>query len=94
VVSDNGPGIAPEHQSNIFDFSFSGSGRAESGSRSPSPARLGFGLWWVKTLMARLGGAIGVESDGHSGATFRLRLPAASETSRSKIPDRGGSREP
>jgi C4-dicarboxylate-specific signal transduction histidine kinase len=39
-------------------------------------AKLGFGLWWVKTLMTRLGGSVSVESDGEHGATFRLRLPA------------------
>jgi signal transduction histidine kinase len=33
-------------------------------------------LWWVKTLMTRLGGSIGVESDGRHGTTFRLRLPS------------------
>jgi signal transduction histidine kinase len=38
--------------------------------------KLGFGLWWVKTLTARLGGSVSVESDGVHGTTFRLRLPA------------------
>jgi signal transduction histidine kinase len=33
-------------------------------------------LWWVKTLMARLGGSIQVESDGKSGTTFHLSLPS------------------
>jgi signal transduction histidine kinase len=39
------------------------------------PGKLGFGLWWVKTLMTRLGGSVVVESDGNHGTTFRLRLP-------------------
>ena len=43
-------------------------------------AKLGFGLWWVKTLMTRVGGAIAVESDGQRGATFRLRLPRAEDS--------------
>jgi signal transduction histidine kinase len=42
---------------------------------------LGFGLWWVKTLIVRLGGSVSVESDGHRGTTFRLRLPRAQEDS-------------
>ena len=73
AVSDNGPGIAPELHDRIFEFSFSGRGAARAG-------KLGFGLWWVKTLMVRLGGSVVVESDGHNGTTFRLRLPRAEET--------------
>jgi signal transduction histidine kinase len=70
AVRDNGPGIAPELHDRIFEFSFSGRGPGSTG-------KLGFGLWWVKTLMMRLGGAVTVESDGRSGTTFRLRIPRA-----------------
>jgi signal transduction histidine kinase len=70
AVSDDGPGIAPELHDRIFEFNFSGRGAVRTG-------KLGFGLWWVKTLMVRLGGSVVVESDGHHGATFRLRLPCA-----------------
>jgi signal transduction histidine kinase len=70
AVNDNGPGIAPELHDRIFELSFSGRGSARNG-------KLGFGLWWVKTLMARLGGSVSVESDGCHGVTFRLRLPRA-----------------
>jgi signal transduction histidine kinase len=69
-VSDSGPGIAPDLHERIFDFNFSGR-RAHSG-------KLGFGLWWVKTLMARFGGSVAVDSDGQHGATFTLRLPVVS----------------
>jgi signal transduction histidine kinase len=72
AVSDTGPGIPPELQSHIFEFNFSGRRAADKG-------RLGFGLWWVKTLIARLDGAIAVESDGRSGTTLRIRLPRARE---------------
>jgi signal transduction histidine kinase len=68
-VADNGPGIAPELQSQIFELNFSGT--------AAHPGKLGFGLWWVKTLMTRLGGSVTVESDGIHGTTFRLRLPVA-----------------
>jgi signal transduction histidine kinase len=67
AVSDDGPGIPPEMHEEIFEFSFSG--------RTSSRPSMGFGLWWVKTLMARLGGSVVVESDGVRGTTFRLRLP-------------------
>ena len=69
-VIDNGPGIPPELHNQIFELNFSG----RAGSQ---PGKLGFGLWWVKTLMTRLGGSVGLESDGQHGATFVLRLPRA-----------------
>jgi GAF domain-containing protein/nitrogen-specific signal transduction histidine kinase len=66
-VTDSGPGIAPEFHNQIFELNF---------SRTAShPGKLGFGLWWTKTLMTRLGGSVTVESDGQYGTTFRLRLP-------------------
>ena len=68
-VRDSGPGIAPELHGRIFEFNFSG--------RSARTGKLGFGLWWVKSLMARLGGSVSVESDGRHGTTFRLSLPSA-----------------
>jgi GAF domain-containing protein/nitrogen-specific signal transduction histidine kinase len=67
-VVDNGSGIAPELHNQIFELNF---------SRTAHPGKLGFGLWWVKTLMTRLGGSVTVESDGNHGTTFRLRLPIA-----------------
>lgn len=72
-VIDNGPGVAPELQDQIFELNFSGRAGAQ-------PGKLGFGLWWVKTLMTRLGGSVIVESDGLHGATFVLRLPRAEQT--------------
>jgi signal transduction histidine kinase/GAF domain-containing protein len=67
TVMDSGPGIAAELHNQIFELNFSRTGA--------QPGKLGFGLWWVKTLMTRLGGSVTVESDGHHGTTFRLRLP-------------------
>jgi signal transduction histidine kinase/putative methionine-R-sulfoxide reductase with GAF domain len=66
-LTDSGPGIAPEYHNQIFELNFSRTGS--------HPGKLGFGLWWVKTLMTRLGGSVHVESDGEHGTTFRLRLP-------------------
>ncbi|HEU4743743.1 MAG TPA: ATP-binding protein, partial [Anaerolineales bacterium] len=67
-ITDSGPGIAAELHNQIFELNFSRTGA--------QPGKLGFGLWWVKTLMTRLGGSVTVESDGHHGTTFRLRLPS------------------
>ncbi len=69
-VSDDGPGIDREFHDQIFELNY-------SGSTSSRPGKLGFGLWWVKTLMTRLGGSVAVESDGEHGTTFWLRLPRA-----------------
>jgi GAF domain-containing protein len=66
-IADSGPGIAPDLHNQIFELSFS--------RTRVHPGKLGFGLWWVKTLMTRLGGSVSVESDGFNGTTFRLRLP-------------------
>lgn len=70
-ITDSGPGIAPELHNQIFELNFSRTGT--------QPGKLGFGLWWVKTLMTRLGGSVSVESDGHHGTTFRLRLPCVDQ---------------
>jgi len=67
-IADNGPGISPELHNQIFELNF-------TGRAGTQPGKLGFGLWWVKTMMTRLGGSVVVESDGQHGATFVLRLP-------------------
>ena len=69
-VTDSGPGIPPDLHDKIFELNFSGRPGAH-------PGKLGFGLWWVKNLMTRLGGSVIVESDGQHGTTFLLRLPCA-----------------
>jgi signal transduction histidine kinase/GAF domain-containing protein len=74
-VSDNGPGIPPLLHDHIFELNYSGRGATR-------PSKLGFGLWWVKTLMTRLGGSVSVESDGIHGTTFHLRLPQAEKPDR------------
>jgi len=72
AMTDSGPGIPPDLHEHIFELNF-------SGRSTIRPGKLGFGLWWVKTLMTRLGGSVQVESDGKHGTTFRLRLPRAKE---------------
>lgn len=69
-VADTGPGIPLDIQDHIFELDY-------STSATDQPGNLGFGLWWVKTLIARFGGMIYVESDGCSGTTFILELPVA-----------------
>jgi signal transduction histidine kinase len=69
-IHDTGPGIPPELHERIFELNY-------SGQSSETHENLGFGLWWVKTLMTRFGGLITVDSDGCSGTTFTLELPRA-----------------
>lgn len=70
AVSDTGRGIPAELHEQIFEL--------EHSSRA-HPGKMGFGLWWVKTLMTRLGGSVTVESDGTHGTTFHLRFPIAEQ---------------
>lgn len=77
-VTDSGSGIEPNSLGKIFEYNFS-DGAAKPGHK------LGFGLWWIKTLLVRLGGAIFADSDGE-GTTFKIRLPhAAHENLESQV---------
>ncbi len=80
TVTDDGPGISPQFHDHIFELNYSVRGAAR-------PGKLGFGLWWVKTLMTRLGGSVSVTSDGIRGTTFRLCLPRLKETNKSGEPE-------
>jgi len=68
IVEDNGPGIPQRLHERIFEFDPPTRNLWRNG-------KLGFGLWWVRTLMMRLGGAISVESEERGGTRFLLRLP-------------------
>ncbi|WP_309085679.1 PAS domain S-box protein [Chelativorans sp.] len=73
-VEDNGIGIAPEHQTRIFNIfeRLHGQGSYEG---------TGVGLAVVRRASERLGGKAGVESEPGSGSRFWVDLPAASERS-------------
>ena len=67
-VHDDGPGLSPEKQSQLFvPFTRLDQVRIEGN---------GLGLSIVHRIATRLGGQVGVESDGR-GSTFFFRLPAA-----------------
>jgi PAS domain S-box-containing protein len=67
-VCDNGIGIAAEYQEKIFNM-FQ---RLHSEDAYPGT---GIGLATVKKSAELLGGRVWVESDGHSGSQFYVRLP-------------------
>ncbi|MGQ0537868.1 MAG: sensor histidine kinase [Gemmatimonadaceae bacterium] len=69
-VRDNGIGIEPQHAQDIFEpFR-----RLHGRSQYPGS---GMGLALCRKIVAAHGGAISVESDGKSGSTFYVTLPAA-----------------
>lgn len=79
-ISDNGVGIASEHQERVFDAFQRLHGRELSGT--------GLGLATCKRICERYGGRIWVESHGvGQGATFCFTLPAASAAATKGAPD-------
>lgn len=72
-VSDTGPGIKPDHLSQIFEPFFS----TKKQETRPDRAGLGLGLHVCKRLMTEQGGDITVQSQPGFGATFMITLPAA-----------------
>jgi hypothetical protein len=66
-VRDNGPGIAPEYQTKVFElFQRLDPGHAEG---------TGIGLTIVKQIMAEVGGRVWIESTPGEGASFWLAFP-------------------
>ncbi len=76
MIADNGPGIAPEHLSKLFDRFY----RVEE-SRSRDAGGSGLGLAIVKTIVDAHGGMIWVESEVGVGTQVHLVLPLEEEAS-------------
>lgn len=70
AVSDDGPGIAPEHRERIFDRFY----RVDP-SRSRATGGAGLGLAIVRQLARAQGGDARVESEPGRGARFIVTLP-------------------
>jgi two-component system sensor histidine kinase BarA len=70
AVTDNGPGIAAEYQTKIFEKF-----RQVEQSETRTQGGTGLGLAIAKELTQLLKGEIGVRSEPGEGATFWLRLP-------------------
>jgi signal transduction histidine kinase len=69
-VADQGPGVAPEDSTHIFEL-FGQGLRREPGARDG----LGIGLHLVKRLTELHGGHVGVTPTAEGGSTFWIRLP-------------------
>ncbi len=70
-VSDNGPGIAPEHVTRLFEPFF-----------TTKPTGTGLGLLIVQRIAREHGGELMVESSPTRGTTARLLLPLAEKRMR------------
>ena len=71
-VTDNGPGIAPEHQAIVFERF-----RQVGDTMTDKPQGTGLGLAISKRIVEHLGGRIWVESEPGTGATFSFTVPVA-----------------
>jgi GAF domain-containing protein len=69
-IGDTGPGMDPATQEKIFDLFYS---RKVGG--------LGWGLWWSRTFMRRIGGDIMVQSKLGEGSLFAVLVPVIPDTS-------------
>ena len=73
VVTDHGPGVAPDELPRLFDRFHRGTAARESDAPG-----FGLGLAISRAVIERQGGSISVESAGVGGARFSIRLPLAS----------------
>jgi heavy metal sensor kinase len=77
-VSDNGPGIAPEHLPHLFDrFYRADKARARAMDEdSESPTGSGLGLSIIQWIAQAHGGEVHVESTPGNGSSFEVRFEA------------------
>jgi two-component system NtrC family sensor kinase len=64
TVKDTGPGIPLRIREKIFRL-----------GTTTKPGGMGYGLWWSRTFLRRLGGDIAVESEEGRGCVLTVTLP-------------------
>lgn len=79
VVSDNGPGIAPDVSKRMFDAFY---------TTKPVGKGTGLGLTMVSTLLDEMGGSIALVAPQDGGACFEIMLPAC--TPGEDVPETAG----
>lgn len=80
-VKDEGPGLSPEDQEQIWQRYYRVDGVLHQTGSGPG---LGLGLFISKTIVERHGGEVGVESEPGKGSTFWFRVPLSSTPSSSE----------
>ena len=70
-VKDNGPGIAPDIQPQLFE---------EMSRPRSNKTGHGFGLAIVQRIAEKLGGTVGYKSEPNQGSQFYFTLPRSIET--------------
>jgi len=88
TVSDNGPGIAPQHIPHLFEPFY----RADA-ARSHNDHHLGLGLSMVRTYARNLGGDCRISSQHIPGATFVVELPMLVFTTNAADSSLSGTRD-
>ena len=78
-VTDQGPGVPPEHLSHIFDRFY----RTDA-ARARQWGGAGLGLSIARWAVEAHGGEIGLRSEGARGSTFWIRLPGVGASDESK----------
>jgi GAF domain-containing protein/DNA-binding NarL/FixJ family response regulator len=68
MVKDTGPGIPPELRDKIFRM-----------GTTTKPGGMGYGLWWSRMFLRRLGGDIVLQSQEGRGCVFTVTLPINEE---------------
>ena len=74
-IADDGPGIPPEHVTNVFDRFY----RVDQ-SRTRNEGGAGLGLSIANWAVQAHGGEIGLDSAPGAGCTFRICLPAVASS--------------
>jgi signal transduction histidine kinase len=74
IVRDTGPGIPPQVRDKIFEI-----------GTTSKPGGTGFGLWWTRTYLRRLGGDIELGPSNGKGTAFRVLLPTSQAQSARRV---------
>jgi two-component system sensor histidine kinase CiaH len=77
IVTDTGPGIAPESLDRIFERFYRADAQSAARSRGPSGGGTGLGLAIARDLARAQDGALSAENTEGGGAKFTLSLPPA-----------------
>ena len=83
IVSDQGPGVAPEERALIFE-------RFKRGRETGGEAGFGLGLAIGRELAQRMGGSLVLADTEGPGATFTLRLRPTEAPSSDRIASAAG----